>query len=299
MQLLESWARSLRAVGRSEGTIHAYITDVRGLVEHLDGRDVLDATRGDIEDYLVACRDRGLSDATVARRYRSFVQFFRWLTEEEEIDRNPMSKMKPPKVVDNPPPMPTDSEVSALLAACKSKEKADNGRHGKFERDRDTAIVLVLATTGIRASELIGLHLADVHLDASTFTVTGKGGRTRVLPLLPQAAEAVDRYLRARRRHPHAKTTERLWVGERGPLTDSGLRQLLERRSDDAGIKRINPHAFRHRFAHVAKVRGLSDENLMSLAGWQSPQMLQRYGRVATSERARDAAQALFGDDRL
>lgn len=299
MDILASWTRSLRSAGRSPATIDAYLNDARHLTTHLGDLSLLDATRGDIEGFLVACRDKGLSDATVARRYRSLVQLYRWLEEEEEIDKSPMAKMRPPKVVDQPPAFPTDDEVSRLLAACGDRTKTLNGRHGKFERDRDTALVLILATTGVRASEVIGLEVADVHLDAATFTVTGKGGRRRTLSLVPQTAEAVDRYLRSRARHPRAGDTPRLWIGVKGPLTDSGLRQMLERRSIDAGLEPINPHAFRHRFAHLAKTRGLSDENLMALAGWQSPQMLQRYGRAAQAERARDAHLRTFGDDRL
>lgn len=298
-ELLGSWTRSLRAAGRTPATIDAYLADARGFIDHLGDLDLVDATRRDVEGYLVACRDRGLADATVARRYRSLRQLYRWLDEEDELPGpSPMAKMSPPKVVDNPPPMPSDDDVRALLAACRSEVKASNGRHGKFEQVRDTAIVLVLATTGIRASELIGMRVADAHLDAETITVTGKGGRTRVVPLLFQPLEQVDRYLRTRRRHPFAKYPE-LWLGERGPLTDSGLRQMLERRCADAGIDRINPHAFRHRFAHVAKIRGLSDENLMVLAGWSTPQMLARYGRSAQAERAQQAARALFGEERL
>ncbi|TDT16735.1 integrase/recombinase XerD [Ilumatobacter fluminis] len=298
MDLLDSWTRSLRAAGRSPATISAYLTDARGYLEYLDA-DLVEATRRDVESYLVACRDRGLSDATVARRYRSLRQLYRWLEDEEELaGPNPMGKMTPPKVVDQPPPMPSDEDVRALVKACRSDAKASNGRHGKFEQARDTAIVLVLATTGIRASELIGMRVADAHLGAETITVTGKGGRTRVVPLMFQPLEQLDRYVRARRRHPSAKYPE-LWLGERGPLTDSGLRQMLERRCVDAGIDRINPHALRHRFAHVAKTRGLSDENLMVLAGWSTPQMLARYGRSAQSERAQQAARDLFRDERL
>jgi site-specific recombinase XerD len=298
MDLIDIWQTSLEAAGRTKGTITAYTNDTRHLADYLDGRDLATATRHDIESFLVDGRRRGLSDATVARRYRSLLQLFRWLEETEEVPVNPMAKMKPPKVVDNPPPMPTDDDVAKLLAACRSTAKANNGRHGRFERDRDTAIVLVLATTGIRASELIGMTVDDVHLAAATITVMGKGGRSRTLPLLPQAKEALGKYLLARRHHPHHRLAA-VWLGERGPLTDSGLRQMLERRCTDAEIDRINPHAFRHRYAHVAKVKGLSDENLMALAGWSSPQMLQRYGRIAQAERAQQAARDLFGDDRL
>lgn len=299
--LLASWRISLRARRLSPQTIDAYLTDATGFAAHLAATgvaDLADATRRDVEGYLVACQDRGLADATVARRYRSLLQLYRWLADEDEIAASPMAKMSPPAVTDRPPRFPTDAELAALLAACADKAKASNGRHGRHERDRDTALVTLLALSGVRAGEIMGMHVADVHLAAGTFTVTGKGAKTRTLPLMTAAIQALDRYLRARRTHPHASEPW-LWLGEKGRFTDWGLRQMLERRCADAGIERINPHAFRHRFTHLAKLRGMSDEDIMAHNDWASPQMLHRYGRSARAERARDAYRAAFGDDLL
>jgi site-specific recombinase XerD len=297
MELLESWERHLRAKNRSRATIASYLTDVRHLVDHVDGAEVDTVTRRQIEGFLAACLDRGLSPATVARRFRSLQQLYRWLAAEGEIDVNPMDGMEPPRVVDQPPEVLTDAEIKALIDACRNRDP--HGRAGPFEAKRDTGMVLLLLTTGIRASELIGLTVDDLHFNVETFRVFGKGGRERNVTLLPQPAEALDRYLRARRRHPAARATKALWLGEKGPLTDSGLRQMLERRCDQAGIRRVNPHLFRHTFAHRAKKRGMADESLMALAGWQSSQMLRRYGASAVVERAHDSHRALFGDERL
>jgi site-specific recombinase XerD len=299
--LIESWARSLRARNRSQGTIASYRADTRHLLDHLGGDvAVEDVSRRQIEDFLAAGLDRGLSPATVARRFRSLQQLYRWLHVEGEIDTNPMAGLEPPSVPVQPPDVLTDAEIKALIAACRERVgTGDNGRSGQFEARRDTAMVLLLITTGVRASELIGLTVDDIHFNVETFTVLGKGGRERNVTLLPQPAEALDRYIRARRKHPAAKSTNRLWLGEKGPLTDSGLRQLLERRCKAAGIRKANPHLFRHTFAHLAKKRGMADESLMAIAGWNTSQMLQRYGASATAERARDSHRLLFGDDRL
>ncbi|GAG51688.1 unnamed protein product, partial [marine sediment metagenome] len=186
-----------------------------------------------------------------------------------------------------PPPIIGDDDMNALLEACRGRLAGGGQRRRnntgtkleEFETHRDTAIVTMLRWSGVRAAEIMGLAVADVNLDASTFTVVGKGNRIRTLALVPESASAVDRYLRTRRRHQHADHPA-LWIGRKGPMSSSGLRQLLERRCADAGIEPINPHRFRHTFAHAAKVRGMSDEGLMQVAGWQSPQMLHRYGRA-------------------
>jgi site-specific recombinase XerD len=301
MMLLDSWARHLRAENKSPSTISSYLTDTRTLLASLgvvDDTALLDLDKRTIEKHLADWLDSGRSPATVARRFRSLQQFYRWLTDEEEIEINPMASMRPPQVPVQPPDVLTEAERRAIVEACRDRlNVGNNGRAGRFESRRDTAMVLMLMTNGIRAGELIGLTTADVALDVPAVVVLGKGGRYRNVPLLPPAADALDKYLRVRRRHPHAQSRA-LWLGERGPLTDSGLRQLLERRCDAAGIRRINPHLFRHTWAHTRKAGGMSDEELMALGGWRTQQMLQRYGASATAERARASHERLFGDER-
>ena len=302
-ELVASWSRSKRAEGRSQATIDAYENDTLKLAGFLveRGRTLASAQRSDLEACLVDGRDSNLAPATLARRFRSWQQFYKWAAEEDEVDVNPMAKMKPPKVAAPLVPVITVDQLKKLLDEC-AKPRQRPGRaatkpdRSTFENRRDTALVLLLATTGVRAGEIMGLHLPDVDQNAETFTVMGKGGRARVVALLPKPADAVDKYLRARRRHPKASTSTALWLGDKGPLTDSGLRQLLERRCDGAGIEHINPHRFRHTFAHEAKSRGMSDGDLMAIAGWQSPQMLHRYGASAGADRARESHRRIFGN---
>jgi len=297
-ELLDSWCRSLRAANRSPATIDSYRADFTHLARHLIG-DPATATKADVERFLVACRDQGLADATVARRYRSLQQFYKWCEEEGEVDVNPMARMKPPTVADRPP------DFAKLLEAARGERvggerrktrtnAADRGRSFDFECRRDEAILVMLWTTGVRAGEIMGLQTTDIDLNGEVFTVTGKGNRMRVVAIMPQASEALDRYLRARRKHDAAREPW-LWLGRRGRLTSDGLRQMLDRRCADAGIAPINPHRFRHTFAHNAKRLGMSDEALMVVAGWNSPQMLARYGRSAAAERAREQHRKLFG----
>lgn len=305
VSLADSWTRSLRAANRAPRTIDGYRSDLANLTAFLDWRDPLNATRQDIEAFLVAGRDRGLADATIARQFRSLQQFYKWAEDEGEIDANPMAKMKPPTIAERPPDIITPDEFDKLVAACrgdrvngqprKTRQNAvERGRAFDFECRRDEAIVRMLWTTGVRAGEIMGLKLADVDLDAEQFVVTGKGNRQRIVVLVPEAVEALDRYLRARRRHD-AHREPWLWLGRKGRFGADGLRQMLERRCADAGIDPINPHRFRHTFAHEAKKRGMADEALMHVAGWRSPQMLRRYGASAAAERSREMHRKLFG----
>lgn len=286
--LLDSFERHLRARNRSPATITAYRNDAmafaRWLTEHTDVTDLAAVKGADVEGFLADSVSSGKAPATVARRYRSLLQLYKWMEREEEVAVSPMAKLRPPSVPVDPPPVITAADLRALLDACKGIG---------FTERRDTAMVLMLTTTGIRSAEIMGLEVADIDMKSGTFTVLGKGRRHRVVELLPKTAEALDRYLRARRLHD-ARNEPALWLGAKGPLTDSGLRQLLERRCLAAGIKPINPHRFRHTFAHEAKKIGMSDGDLMNVAGWQSPQMLQRYGASAAAERARESHRKLF-----
>lgn len=295
--LLDSFARSKRAAGCVPNTIDSYLIDARLLVADLErhGTTLATCTRRDVEQFLSDQVDAGKAPATVAHRYRSFVQLFRWLDEEDELDGpNPMAKMRSPIVPEKSPDIVTP-DVFARLVTASSTAHRSSAERIVFETRRDPALLRMLWSSGVRAAEVMNLASTGVDLRAETFTVLGKGRKQRTVALLPATADALDRYLRARARHRHADLPW-LWLSTKGHLTTSGLRQMLERRCNEIGVPPINPHRFRHTFAHEAKKRGMSDDALMDVAGWSSPQMLRRYGKSAAAERARESHRKLFGD---
>jgi integrase len=118
-------------------------------------------------------------------------------------------------------------------------------------------------------------------------TVHGKGRKTRTVKISHDAARALDRYLRARARHAQAHRPQ-LWLGinNRGPMTASGIYQVIARRGRQCGVGAF-PHRFRRHFSHAFLDHGGAESDLMELNGWTSPQMLRRYGASARSARAR------------
>ena len=290
--LQRSFLRHLRAEGLSPNTLRLYGQAVTFFSRWLEseGREatVDEMNRAAIREGLAVISDTH-EPGTVKVRYRGLYRFCGWLVDEDELPNNPMNTLSQPTLKAKPVPVISDDELTALLKACAGKE---------FNDRRDEALIRLLLDCGVRISEACGLKADQLDLDQGLAIVKGKGNKVRPIYFGARTARALDRYVRMRAQHRWAHL-DALFLTQRGALSPDGARERVKIRAQLAGIDHVNPHRFRHTFAHDFLMSGGQERDLKRLAGWSSDVMLERYGASAADARAKAAAQRLKRGDRV
>jgi site-specific recombinase XerD len=284
--LLPSWQLAMRAERKAPGTIKTYSDGVTGFLRWCKATGTTaELTKTTVQTFIGDLLDNGGQAATAQARQLALKRFAAWLVDEGELDADPLLGMKQPRLDRKVINALTDDELRRLIKACQGTSLRDR---------RDEAIIRLMAETGLRAGEVIGLQTTDVDLQRGLLTVRqGFGGKGRVAPFGAQAATAIDRYLRARRSHRLADTGP-LWVGGGGKTFGYyGLNTSLKERAQAAGIEGFHLHLMRHTAATRWLRAGGSESGLMAVAGWSTRDMIDRYTGASASERAADEARTL------
>jgi integrase/recombinase XerD len=285
-ELLPSWKLALTAEHKSPATVDNYTTSVRVFLRWCDQTGVpAELDRRTVQAYLAGMLAEGQASSSVYVRQVGLKRFSKWLASEGEIPEDRLTGLTLPKLdVKAVVPLTVD-ELLALFKAC----------HGSEFRDRrDEAMARLMAETGVRAGELVALHVTDVDVPRGVAIIQrGKGGRGRTVPFGPSTAAAIDRYLRVRRSHKLA-ATDHFWLGEHGkPLKYAGLNRALGKRARDAGIPRFHLHLLRHTAATRWLAAEGSEGGAMSVMGWKRREMLDRYVAATASDRAVEESRRL------
>ncbi len=268
---IESFLIDRKAAGLSSHTLKFYRQFITPFITYCDANSVKlveEVTPDVLRRYFLAFGESH-NPGGVHASFRTLRAFFPWLVDEEimpAVWKNPMLKLKPPKVTLEPLEPIAIQDVKALIMACSSGMAID---------DRDRAIFLVLLDTGLRAQELCDVNVQDVDLNTGAITVRyGKGGKTRTVFLGKKARKALRAYLRHRDDSESALFLSR--DGER--ISYNALHLMLERRAKLAHLPHHPTlHAFRRAFALNMLRNGADVFALQKLLGHSDLQIMRRY----------------------
>jgi integrase/recombinase XerD len=274
--------------GRAVNTLAAYRRDLAAYVAWLAERGVAvsDVRERDIEEYVAHQRQVGRAPSTTARAMVAVRTFHRFCATEGRAETDPAADVAAPRVPAGLPKPLTEDEVAALIGAVTGSRPVDR---------RDRAMLEVLYGTGARISELVGLSLGDVDLDAGLARVFGKGSKERIVPLGRLAREALHDWL-GRDGRPAMEPArwarrgdaEALFLNARGGrLSRQGAWNIVHAHGDRVGVAhRLSPHVLRHSCATHMLDHGADIRIVQELLGHASISTTQVYTKVS-AERLR------------
>ena len=235
-------------LGLSKNTQLAYLRDLRLLMKSLQlkaDEELLQVSRQQLIAYLVRLKQEGRAASTVARKLASIKAFYRFLTAERYIRRNPAEVLEAASRGLHLPKVLSVQEVERLL---------DEPNLGTLDGYRDKTMLELLYATGMRVSELVNVPVKNVDMKMQYVIVMGKGSKERMLPLGRTALHYLENYLtvvRPQLLHGKPDKAAELFVtGWGGPMTRERFYEIIVAYGKSAGIsKRVTPHMLRHSFA--------------------------------------------------
>ncbi len=267
--------------GLAANTLDGYGRDLvrlGGFLAALGRADVDDVTAADLTDHLIGLADAGLGARSRARALVAIRGLFRHLIAEHWLEADPSELIDAPRTVQRSPVVLGESAVAALLAA----PRRDTPRGL-----RDAAMLELLYASGLRVSELVRLPLADANLKAGFVRVTGKGKKTRLVPMGAAARDTIERYLgEVRPAWLRVRDEPALFLTERGrPMTRQGFWKLLGAHARAAGVRAVggavSPHKLRHSFATHLLEHGADLRAVQAMLGHADIATTQIYTHVS------------------
>lgn len=253
-------------LGLAKNTQLAYMRDLRLLMKSLQlkaDEELLQVSRQQLIAYLVRLKQEGRAASTVARKLASIKAFYRFLTAERYIRRNPAEVLEAASRGLHLPKVLSVQEVERLL---------DEPNLGTLDGYRDKTMLELLYATGMRVSELVNVPVKNVDMKMQYVIVMGKGSKERMLPLGRTALHYLEHYLsvvRPQLLHGKPDAAVELFVtGWGGPMTRERFYEIIVAYGKSAGIsKRVTPHMLRHSFATHLLNNGTDLRILQELLG--------------------------------
>ncbi len=282
--LIQGFELSCQTEGKSPKTIEWYTCFLEKFLQFLNSRfypvNIDEIDKRHIREFVrylqleakTPHQCKPLSQATVQGYVRTLKAFFSWVTREEYLVSNPMTKIPVPKATIKVTNTFSQEQIARLIAVYQ-------GYNGSG--CRNLTILLLLLDSGIRVSELVGIDLSDISLAEGTIKIRrAKGNKERLVPIGSLVQRTLWKYLNHYRPRPLTDKVTRLFLSEEGlSLTRSGIQQMLRRSGKRAGITgvRCSPHTFRHTFAKNYLLNGGDIFSLQKILGHSSLASVRLY----------------------
>jgi integrase/recombinase XerD len=266
---IEAFLIDRKSRGTAWGTLRFYKRCMRLLMRFCDTQAITKINQiepKDIREFLLWLESTGHNPGGCHAAYRTLRAFLYWFEDEVEPEgwKNPIRKVRAPKVAIEPLEPAEISDIRAMISTCSDD----------LLGARDRAILLGLIDTGARASEFLNINLDDMNQATGAILIrSGKGGKPRSVFLGKKSRKAIRAYLRMRKDDSNA-----LWATKDGErLTYSGLRSMLKRRSILAKVDAPTVHSFRRLFALTMLRNDVDIFSLQRLLGHSDLQVMRRY----------------------
>ena len=280
-------------------TIDSYRMDICDFAEQIlkknldeEPADWNSVTLGDARDFIVILQEKeNLAKTSMIRKLSAMRSFFRFLERESRVKHNPFSGLKSPKKQKLLPKYMSPDEVVRLLEApvifwqnasgtgsCKSPDSA------AFSAARDTAMLEIIYSGGLRISEAVGMDLQDMDLEGGIMKIRGKGKKERLAALGEPAVAAMENYLLLRSRQVSAKKENAVFVNQAGGrITARSFQRNFKDYLNQAGLPPdMTPHKLRHSFATHLLDAGADLRSVQALLGHENLSTTQIYTHISS-----------------
>lgn len=269
----------------SNNTTAAYKNDLGQFMKFLQAgqytiNDWSDVTPEIVDEYVQFMKEKSYASSSVARKVAAVKSFFNFLFARGIIEDNPTTNVDSPKVKKRLPKTLTAEDIEKLLQAPRQKRSP--------KHLRDTALLAMLYSTGMRVTEVVSLRVDDVDLQTDTLHCHGKDGQIRDLPLDKDTREAVAAYLDGGRQYlVKNKEEDALFLNHRGQqLTRQGLWLIIKAYAKKADLSgEVTPHTLRHSFAAHKLDDGSDLQEVQRLLGHANISTTQIYTQLSEEEK--------------
>ena len=258
--------------GLSKNTVSSYKNDISSFLSWLNKKQInyQQVSGKNINEFISNLFNSGLKSSSINRKISSIKHFYLFLSKKKIIKFSPADEIETPKQEKYLPISMSEDEVERLLSSPNSNRIIER---------RDKAMIEILYATGMRISELVNLKLTDVDFNRSVLKVFGKGSKERLVPYGEKAAEALDIYLRDRKK----SDSKNVFLSNRGSqITRGAFWQRIKIYIKRENLKSsISPHTLRHAFATHLLNRGADLRSVQILLGHSDLSTTQIYTHIA------------------